>query len=116
MHVPAHPALNVRDEAHDSLSRAKVLAPYVEIVLASGDVGAARVAAEELSAVAAGINAPILLALSSYANGAVLLAAGDAGAALAAARRAWAGWRELEAPLRCGACACPDRARMSETR
>ena len=38
----------VRDEAHDSVSRARVLAPFVEIVLASGDIGAARAGSDEL--------------------------------------------------------------------
>ena len=48
--------------------------------------------------IAAEWNTPLLHALSSHASGSVLLAEGDARAALAALRRAWAGWRELDAP------------------
>jgi DNA-binding CsgD family transcriptional regulator len=86
------------DEAEDTVTRSKLLAPYVEIVLAAGDVPAARAAADELSRVAAERNTPMLHALSSHATGSVLLAKGEARAALAALRRAWASWRELEAP------------------
>jgi len=86
------------DEAEDTATRSKLLAPYVEIVLAAGDVPAARAAADELSRVAVAWNTPMLLALSSHATGSVLLAEGEARAALVALRRAWARWRELEAP------------------
>ncbi|MGH9004578.1 MAG: DNA-binding response regulator, partial [Acidimicrobiia bacterium] len=40
-----------RQEAEDPISQARVLGPYVEIVLAAGDVPAARAAAGELAAV-----------------------------------------------------------------
>ena len=88
------------------------MAPFVEIVLASGDIGAARAGSDELSVVAAEMNAPFLHALSCHTAGAVLLAEGDVGAALAALRQAWAGWRKLEAPYEAArvrvliACAC----------
>jgi DNA-binding CsgD family transcriptional regulator/tetratricopeptide (TPR) repeat protein len=88
----------VLDEAEDAVTRSRLLAPYVEIVLASGDVAAARGAADELSRIASQWNTPLLSALSSHATGSVLLAEGDARAALAAFRRAWAAWGELEAP------------------
>lgn len=86
------------DEAEDTVTRSKLLGPYVEIALAGGDVPAARAGADELSGVAAIWNTPMLHALSSHATGSVLLAEGEARAALIALRRAWAGWRELEAP------------------
>src|SRR6266702_4785507 len=41
------------DEAQDRAARSRMLAPYVEIVLAAGDVQAARVAADELAEIAA---------------------------------------------------------------
>ena len=88
----------VLDEAEDAPARARVLAAGAEIVLAAGDVAAARAAAAELSGVAAGWGAPLLHAQAAHAAGAVLLAEGDARAAVAALRRAWTGWRELEAP------------------
>jgi DNA-binding NarL/FixJ family response regulator len=76
-------------EAEDPMSRARLLGPYVEIVLAAGDAAAARTAADELRAVAAEIQTPHLRALASRAIGAVLLAEGDAGAALIELRRAF---------------------------
>ena len=85
-------------EAEDAVARARVLAAGTEIVLAAGDVAAARAAAEELARVAAAWDAPLLRAQAAHATGAVLLAEGDARAAVAALRRAWSGWRELETP------------------
>jgi len=95
----AHAAIRrVLDEAEDAVTRSRLLAPYVEIVLSGGDLAAARGAADELSSIAAEWNTPFLSALSSHATGWVLLAEGDTRAALAALRRALAGWSELEAP------------------
>jgi DNA-binding NarL/FixJ family response regulator len=86
------------DEAQDRLARAKVLAAYVEIVLAADDVPAARTAADELSQSAADLGMPFLQAVSAHATGAVLLAEGDPRAALAWLRRAWTAWQEIQAP------------------
>jgi DNA-binding NarL/FixJ family response regulator len=88
----------VLDEAEDLVTRSRLLTPYVEIVLASGDVAAARAAVDELSTLASAWNTPLLRALSLHATGAVLLAEGDTRAALTALRRAVAEWCELEAP------------------
>ncbi len=88
----------VFDEVQGPMARVPVLGAYVEIVLAGGDVGAARVAADELSMVAGELNAPFVWARAETCAGAVLLAEGDPRAALAALRRAWSGWRELDAP------------------
>ena len=86
------------DEATDRVTRSNLLAAYVEIMLAAGDVQAARVAADELSTIAGDLGAPLLGAMASHAQGAVLLGEGDLPAALAALRRAWTAWQELEAP------------------
>jgi DNA-binding NarL/FixJ family response regulator len=86
------------DQAEDTVTRARLLAPHIEIALAGGDVAAARVAGDELSSIAAEWNTPLLHALSSYATGSVLLAEGNAHAALAALRRSASGWRDLDAP------------------
>ena len=86
------------DESEDTVMRAKLLAPHIEIALAGGDVAAARVAGDELSSIASEWNTPLLHALSSYATGSILLAEGNARAALAALRRSAAGWRNLDAP------------------
>jgi len=88
----------VVDQAQDRLTRSKLLAAYVEIVLAAHDLAAARAAAQELSAIAAAVDAPLLQAMSAYCAGAVLLAEGDARGALDALRRAAATYRGLDVP------------------
>lgn len=99
-HVDAAAAAirGVVDEARDRVTRSKVLPAYVEIMLAAGDVQSARIAADELSEIAADLDARILHAMAARADGAVLLAEGESGAALDAFRRAWAAWQELEVP------------------
>jgi DNA-binding CsgD family transcriptional regulator len=86
------------DEAPDRIDRARLLGGYVEIMLAAGDVGAARLAAGDLSELAADLDAPLLRAVAAHATGAVLLAEGDARTALTTLRHAWRTWQELEAP------------------
>jgi DNA-binding NarL/FixJ family response regulator len=88
----------VMDEASDRVARSKLLAAYVEIVLAAGDVRAARAAADELAQVADDLGGPLLGAVAAHAQGAVLLGEGDARAALQELRRAWTAWQELEVP------------------
>ncbi|QYN26139.1 LuxR C-terminal-related transcriptional regulator [Amycolatopsis sp. DSM 110486] len=75
-----------------------MLAAQVEIVLAAGEPGAARGAADELTAIAAEIGMPLLRATAAHARGSVLLAEGDPSAALAELRTACEGWAELDAP------------------
>jgi DNA-binding CsgD family transcriptional regulator len=86
------------DEAPDRVARSRMLAAYVEITLAAGEVQAARAAADELAQIAADFDAALLHAVAAHWRGAVLLAEGDARAALAVLRRAWAAWQELEVP------------------
>jgi DNA-binding CsgD family transcriptional regulator/tetratricopeptide (TPR) repeat protein len=88
----------VLDEAVDPIARARVLGAYAEIMLAAGDVSAARAAAEELTAVAAQLGSPFLRARAAHATGAALLAEGRHKEALQASRRALQQWTELEAP------------------
>jgi len=89
----------VLDEADDPITRARLLGPYVEIVLACGDDAvAARAAADELTGLADELDKPFLHALSAQVTGAVLLAEEDPNGALLSLRRSWRGWRELEAP------------------
>jgi DNA-binding CsgD family transcriptional regulator/tetratricopeptide (TPR) repeat protein len=85
-------------EAEDPLTRARILGPYVEIVVAAGDVDAARTAADELATLATELNQPFLRALTAHMTGVVLLAEDDPRGALVSLRRAWTGWRDLEAP------------------
>jgi DNA-binding NarL/FixJ family response regulator len=86
------------DEAAQRAARARLLPAFVEIVLAAGDVKAARAGADELAAIAVDLDAPLLQAVSARATGAVLLNEGDARGALTALRRAWSAWKALEAP------------------
>ncbi|HEY9479928.1 MAG TPA: response regulator transcription factor [Gemmatimonadaceae bacterium] len=84
--------------AEDRRLRSRLLAAHVEIMLAANDVRAARAAADELSRIAAELDAPFLHAVSAHATGAVLLAEGDERGALAILDRACVIWRELAAP------------------
>jgi DNA-binding CsgD family transcriptional regulator len=76
----------------------EVLATYVEIMLAAGDVDAARAAANELSKTTSGLNAPVLDAVAAQAQGAVTLVQGDARSALETLRRAWMVWQDFDVP------------------
>ena len=85
-------------ETTDRLGRAKLLPAQVEIMLAVGDLQAARDAADELIEIAERYDTLAVRAVADHARGAVLLAEGDARAAVVALRRAWHAWQELEAP------------------
>jgi DNA-binding CsgD family transcriptional regulator len=84
-------------EAVDTVSRQRLLGPYVEILLAAGDLEGARAAATELGQLAVGADSPLLDAIAASADGAVRLASGDHADALVALRRAWAAWSEVDA-------------------
>jgi ATP/maltotriose-dependent transcriptional regulator MalT len=85
-------------EAQEMTTRSRLLAAYVEILLAANDVTGARPAADELSEIADKMDAPMLHAMASHARGAVLLADGEHRTALTTLRSAWGVWRKLEAP------------------
>jgi DNA-binding CsgD family transcriptional regulator len=85
-------------ETSERFRRARLLPAQVEILLAAGDVPAARDAADELTGIAERYDTPALRAMAGHAQGAVLLAEGDARAAVVMLRGAWQLWRELEAP------------------
>jgi ATP/maltotriose-dependent transcriptional regulator MalT len=86
------------DETSSVFARPRLLGPLVEILLAAGETAAARLAADEMAQIADEIGAPLLTAMASRANGAVLLAEGDPRAALAALRASWTAWHALDAP------------------
>jgi DNA-binding NarL/FixJ family response regulator len=86
------------DEAPDDITRARLLAPQVDIALAVGDLRVAREAADALGRVAGVAATPLLTAAAQRADGVVLLAQGDARGALAALRNASAIWHGLDAP------------------
>ncbi|OSC38738.1 helix-turn-helix transcriptional regulator [Mycobacterium decipiens] len=86
------------DATTESYSRPSTLAALVEIMLAAGDVAAARTGADELAAIAEDIAAPFLDAVAAHAAGSTLLAEGDSTAAQRELQRAMAAWRQLEMP------------------
>jgi DNA-binding CsgD family transcriptional regulator len=88
----------VLSEVELPLRRAALLPAHVEILVATGDVAAARAAGVELAEIALRQGSEALAALAAHAEGTVALAEDDAGSALAAARRAWRAWQELGAP------------------
>jgi tetratricopeptide (TPR) repeat protein len=85
-------------EARERRSRSRLLPAHVEIMLAAGDVQAARLAADELEEIAGDQGPPLLRAAAGQARGGVLLAEGAAEAALPVLRQAWTAWQEIEAP------------------
>jgi len=86
------------EEARDPAPRTALLDPLVDIALATGDIGLAASASEELSKLAGVATAPLLTAIADRAAGSVLLAKGEAREALGRLRRAVAAWQQLEAP------------------
>ncbi|MQA14508.1 MAG: helix-turn-helix transcriptional regulator [Pseudonocardiaceae bacterium] len=86
------------DAITDPLERAQLLPAHVEIMLATGDLVAARTAGAELVGIAEGFQGGALVAIAAHAQAAVDLADGDARAALIALRRALPVWQQVEAP------------------
>ncbi|MGV1007613.1 MAG: LuxR C-terminal-related transcriptional regulator [Dermatophilaceae bacterium] len=93
--VRAMRALHAEPGRHD---RAEILAAYVEVMLAAGEVDAAADAAAELATVAADSGIPLLQAEADEATASVLLARGDPAAALPLLRPALRRRQELGTP------------------
>jgi ATP/maltotriose-dependent transcriptional regulator MalT len=85
-------------ETREGARRARLLGPHAEVMLAAGDLEAARAAATELAEVAARLDSPQLLAEAERVVGAVRLASGDAQGALETLRSAASSWHALEVP------------------
>jgi ATP/maltotriose-dependent transcriptional regulator MalT len=82
----------------DRLRRARLLPAHLEIMLATGDVGEARRARDELQELAHAFDADVLRAVVAQADGAIALAEGNARAALDPLRCAFELWERLESP------------------
>jgi DNA-binding CsgD family transcriptional regulator len=78
--------------------RVRMLPAAVEILLAAGDVDAARGAAAELAEIADEIGTPFLSAASAHATGAVHLADDDIATSSVLLRQACEIWRDLGMP------------------
>lgn len=79
-------------------ARSRLLPGAVEVLLAVGDVGAARRAGEELVETARAARSQMLDAHAARVHGAVALASDDLDEALPALRRALDGWQLLDVP------------------
>lgn len=80
------------------LDRARLLPAYVDIMLETGDLDAARKGSEELAEIANAFDSLVLDAIAAHARGAVLLAAGDPQSALEPLRRCFETWQQVGAP------------------
>jgi DNA-binding CsgD family transcriptional regulator len=85
-------------ETAEAGRRTRLLPAYVEIMLAAGDLAAARDASSELGSLAEGHEHGALGAMAAQARGAVELAKGDARAGLRSLRQAGELWHQFEAP------------------
>jgi DNA-binding NarL/FixJ family response regulator len=85
-------------EATGHVSRSRLLAACAEIMIAAGDVVAARAAADELRDVAEDFGTPWLRTTAQHTLGAVLVAEHDGQAALGVLREAWSGWQAMDVP------------------
>lgn len=86
------------DATTDPLERARLLPAHIEIMLATGDVVAARTAGDELVTIAERFQGGALVAIAAHARAAVDLAVGDTRSALLAPRQALPVWQQVEAP------------------
>jgi DNA-binding CsgD family transcriptional regulator/tetratricopeptide (TPR) repeat protein len=77
--------------------RSRLLAANVEVMIAAGDLVAARAGVHELVAIADHVGAPLLRAMALHATGAIRVAEHDPDAA-EVLRRAWRAWQDLDAP------------------
>lgn len=96
--VAATSIMNAMDEAAGAPRASRLLPAAVEIMLAAGDVPAARDAANRLGEIAGKSGAVLLRAYADQAAGAVLLAEDDPRPALTTLRRSLAAWLELDSP------------------
>ncbi len=85
-------------ETAPTFQRPPLLSAAVEIRRLSGNVAAARAAADELARIADRSTSEVLASMAAQADGAVLLAAGEVSAALAPLRTAGAAWTRLSMP------------------
>ena len=85
-------------ETAEAGGRVRLLPAYVEVMLAAGELAAARDASGELASLAEGYEKDALGAMAAQARGALDLAEGDAGAALVSMRHAAEIWQQLQAP------------------
>ncbi len=82
----------------DSLQKARFLPAFIEILLAVGNLDAARSASCELDAIAAKYNTDVIHAMAAHARGAICLTSDNAQAAIEPLQSAFKVWRGINAP------------------
>jgi DNA-binding CsgD family transcriptional regulator/tetratricopeptide (TPR) repeat protein len=85
-------------EAAGPMHRARLLPAFVEILLATGDLPAAALAAADLADIATAHDTTALHAMAAYASGSLALAECSFEAALPPLRRSYLLWRDLDVP------------------
>lgn len=94
-------ATSIQRALHERTAAAErraLLPAAVDILRTTGDIAAARAAADELAATAASARSDAITALARQAQGAVLLTEGEPAAALVELRAAGDGWQALSVP------------------
>ncbi len=86
------------DDTRVPLDRARLLPAYVEIALATGDLGPALAAVEEIEGIAAEYGSQAHEASAAAARGALQMAEGNSVEAEVSLRRAVKLWREIDLP------------------
>ena len=86
------------DDSRDRLARAQLLPAQVEIALAAGDTETARVAVEELEAIADTFGTPAMDASALCARGGLQFAIGEEAEARRSLHAGCRRWQELDAP------------------
>ncbi len=102
--VAAAAIRRVLDASSDALVRTRLLPAYVEIMLAEGDLTAARAGSDELRRVASSLASGVVNAMAAQAAGAVDLAEGRARDAASALQHAAQLWQQAGMPY-AAACA-----------
>lgn len=97
-HAAASASRRTVGATRDRLARTRFLPAHVEIMLAVGDLEAARAASRELEETATSVHTDVLEAIAAHACGSLHLAEGDPHSVLVPARRAFGIWQRLGAP------------------
>jgi len=92
-------ARRLLDETPQQVHRTRLLPAATEILLAAGDIDAARSAMQEMQQLATTFGCTALRAMAAYAAGLVHLSASDAAQALSEGRRSQQLWMRLDAPF-----------------
>jgi len=94
----ASASLRIVNATPDRISRLRFLPAHVEIMIAAGDLDAARRASQELQEASADLGTDVLAAIAAHARASVELAQGNALRVLDPARQAFAVWQRMGAP------------------